>query len=48
MGEPYIRKRIFCGGLDPSIRREAWLFLTDVFPWNSTADEREQLAEQYR
>ncbi|CDH50635.1 gtpase-activating protein gyp7 [Lichtheimia corymbifera JMRC:FSU:9682] len=48
VGEPYIRKRIFCGGLDPSIRREAWLFLTDVFPWNSTADERERLAEQYR
>ncbi|KAI9264262.1 rab-GTPase-TBC domain-containing protein [Phascolomyces articulosus] len=48
VGEPYIRKRIFCGGLDPSIRREAWLFLTNVYPWDSTAAEREKLTSEYR
>ncbi|KAG2218741.1 hypothetical protein INT45_003059, partial [Circinella minor] len=48
VGEPYVRKRIFCGGLDPSIRRDAWLFLTNVYPWDSTTVERERLANKYR
>ncbi|KAI8988873.1 GTPase activating protein Gyp7 [Pilobolus umbonatus] len=40
VGQPVIRKKIFCGGLDPSIRKEAWLFLLGVYPWDSTAHER--------
>ncbi|KAI8147662.1 rab-GTPase-TBC domain-containing protein [Fennellomyces sp. T-0311] len=48
VGEPYVRKRIFCGGLDPEIRKEGWLFLNNVFPWDSTAAEREKLANKYR
>lgn len=40
VGEPVIRKNIFCGGLDPAIRKEAWLFLTGVYPWDSTTVER--------
>ncbi|KAI9311242.1 rab-GTPase-TBC domain-containing protein [Dichotomocladium elegans] len=48
IGVPYVLKRIFCGGLVPAIRFDAWLFLTNVFPWESTAKEREHLAEKYR
>jgi hypothetical protein len=40
VGEPAVRKNIFRGGLDPIIRKEAWLFLTGVYPWDSTAVER--------
>ncbi|KAI7892033.1 GTPase activating protein [Mucor mucedo] len=40
VGEPTVRKHIFRGGLDPAVRKEAWLFLTGVYPWNSTAVER--------
>ncbi|KAG0168373.1 GTPase activating protein [Apophysomyces sp. BC1034] len=43
VGEFYLRKTIFCGGLDPILRKEAWLFLTGVYPWDSTANERRQL-----
>lgn len=40
VGEPAVRKNIFRGGLDQSVRKEAWLFLTGVYPWDSTAVER--------
>lgn len=36
------KDRIFHGGLDPEdgVRKEAWLFLLGVYPWDSTRDER--------
>lgn len=43
VGEPAVRKNIFRGGLEPSIRKEAWLFLTGVYPWTSTAIERNMI-----
>ncbi|KAI9468937.1 MAG: GTPase activating protein [Benjaminiella poitrasii] len=43
--EPVVRKNIFCGGLEPSVRKEAWLFLTGVYPWDSTAAERHKIIE---
>lgn len=38
-----VRQRIFSGGVRPEIRKEAWLFLTSVYPWKSTALERQDL-----
>lgn len=35
--------RIFHGGVDPEVRNEAWLFLLNVYPWDTSADERKQL-----
>jgi TBC1 domain family member 15 len=37
-----VKERIFHGGLDPEdgVRKEAWLFLLGVYPWDSSADER--------
>ena len=36
------KDRIFHGGLDPEdgVRKEAWLFLLEVYSWDSTRDER--------
>ena len=48
VGEPSVRKNIFRGGLEPSIRPEAWLFLTGVYPWNSTAAERDTIKNEKR
>lgn len=38
-----VKERIFHGGLDPKdgVRKEAWLFLLEVFEWDSTAEERQ-------
>jgi hypothetical protein len=37
-----VKERIFHGGLDPEdgVRKEAWLFLLGVYPWDSTSKER--------
>ncbi|KAI9813829.1 MAG: GTPase activating protein [Pycnora praestabilis] len=37
-----VKERIFHGGLDPKdgVRKEAWLFLLEVYEWDSSADER--------
>ncbi|KAI8381458.1 rab-GTPase-TBC domain-containing protein [Radiomyces spectabilis] len=43
VGLPYVRKAIFCGGMVPEIRKDAWLFLNHVFPWDSTSTERLQM-----
>jgi hypothetical protein len=43
-----VRMAIFCGGLDPAVRKVAWLFLTGVYPWSSTADEREKINQEKR
>uniref|UniRef100_A0A6B2L5E7 Rab-GAP TBC domain-containing protein n=1 Tax=Arcella intermedia TaxID=1963864 RepID=A0A6B2L5E7_9EUKA len=41
-----IKKKIFLGGLDPSIRAEAWKYLLDYYPWNSTKAERMSIIEE--
>ncbi|XP_059157121.1 TBC1 domain family member 16-like isoform X2 [Physella acuta] len=38
-----LRKAIFFGGLDASIRHEVWPFLLHYFPFTSTFEEREQI-----
>uniref|UniRef100_A0A5S6QHU0 Rab-GAP TBC domain-containing protein n=1 Tax=Trichuris muris TaxID=70415 RepID=A0A5S6QHU0_TRIMR len=38
-----IRKAIFFSSIDPSLRREAWPFLLDVYPWQSTREQREHI-----
>lgn len=43
-----VKDRIFHGGLNESIRGEAWLFLLDVFPWDSSKAERKTLRESYQ
>ncbi|KAK2628716.1 hypothetical protein QTJ16_001819 [Diplocarpon rosae] len=37
-----VKERIFHGGLDADdgVRKEAWLFLLEVYDWHSTAEER--------
>ncbi|CAO3636194.1 unnamed protein product [Mucor hiemalis] len=48
VAELTVRKNIFRGGLVPEVRAEAWLFLTGVYPWNSTRTERSVIAENKR
>lgn len=45
-----VRERIFHGGLDPNdgVRKEAWLFLLSVYPWDSSADERKAILSSKR
>lgn len=37
-----VKERVFHGGFDENdgVRKEAWLFLLNVYQWDSTADER--------
>lgn len=45
-----VKERIFHGGLDPNdgVRKEAWLFLLGVYPWDSSNDERQALMNSKR
>ncbi|KAL4884039.1 putative GTPase activating protein [Aspergillus karnatakaensis] len=45
-----VKERIFHGGLDPNdgVRKEAWLFLLEVYPWDSNQDERQALMNSRR
>lgn len=39
-----VKDYIFHGGVkDMDLRKEVWLFLLEVYPWDSSRDEREQL-----
>ncbi|XP_054775080.2 TBC1 domain family member 15-like isoform X1 [Lytechinus pictus] len=38
-----VLRRIFRGGLAPSLRKEVWKFLLRYYPWNSTRSERQSL-----
>ncbi|XP_038063442.1 TBC1 domain family member 15-like isoform X2 [Patiria miniata] len=38
-----LQRKIFRGGLVPSLRREVWKFLLKYYPWNSTSKERTAL-----
>ncbi|XP_062388123.1 TBC1 domain family member 16 [Sardina pilchardus] len=43
-----LRKAIFFGGIDPSIRGEVWPFLLRYYSWDSTSEEREAWRLQKR
>ncbi|KAM5135366.1 TBC1 domain family member 16 isoform 2-T2 [Mantella aurantiaca] len=43
-----LRKAIFFGGIDPSLRGEVWPFLLGYYNWESTSEERESLRVQRR
>ncbi|EGX50033.1 hypothetical protein AOL_s00076g384 [Orbilia oligospora ATCC 24927] len=43
-----VKERIFHGGCDAAVRKEAWLFLLEVYPWDSTKDERAALMNSRR
>lgn len=45
-----VKERIFHGGLNPNdgVRKEAWLFLLGVYPWDSSSDERQALMNSKR
>uniref|UniRef100_A0A060T1M3 GTPase-activating protein GYP7 n=1 Tax=Blastobotrys adeninivorans TaxID=409370 RepID=A0A060T1M3_BLAAD len=43
-----VKERVFHGGLAPSVRPEAWLFLLGVVPWDSDAEERKSLLYEKR
>lgn len=38
-----IKRRIFSGGVDPSVRGEVWRFLFGLYPWDSTHAERKAI-----
>ncbi|ODV78328.1 RabGAP/TBC [Suhomyces tanzawaensis NRRL Y-17324] len=42
-----VKSRIFHGGVSDSVRGEVWLFLLEVYPWDSSAEERQVLVESY-
>ncbi len=42
-----LKERIFRGGLESNtLRREAWKFLLNYYPWSSTREERLELIRQ--
>ncbi|KAJ5622973.1 GTPase-activating protein GYP7 [Penicillium lividum] len=45
-----VKERIFHGGLDPNdgARKEAWLFLLEVYPWDSSFEERQAIMNSKR
>ncbi|KAJ6134105.1 hypothetical protein N7523_000427 [Penicillium sp. IBT 18751x] len=45
-----VKERIFHGGLDPNdgVRKEAWLFLLGVYPWDSSHEERQAIMNSKR
>jgi hypothetical protein len=45
-----VKERIFHGGLDPNdgVRKEAWLFLLEVYNWDSSREERQALMNSKR
>ncbi|CAI5760465.1 unnamed protein product [Candida verbasci] len=42
-----LKSRIFHGGLSEEIKREGWLFLLEVYPWESSTEERLVLDQSY-
>ncbi|RCH82125.1 GTPase activating protein, partial [Rhizopus stolonifer] len=41
-----VKKHIFSGGLDMRIRKQAWLFLTGVYAWDSDTQERQRIDQE--
>lgn len=46
--ENEVKERIFHGGLAPAIRSRAWLFLLNVYPWDSCSEERRSILSELR
>lgn len=42
-----VKDRIFHGGLEEDVRKDAWPFLLEIFPWDSSAEDRKVLMESY-
>lgn len=42
-----VKNRVFHGGLHEDIRQEVWLFLLNVYPWDSSEEERKTLRASY-
>lgn len=42
-----VKDRIFHGGLEEDVRKDAWPFLLEIFPWDSSAQDRKVLMESY-
>lgn len=43
-----VKSRIFHGGLESDVRKEAWLFLLGVYPWDLSSKDRDVLFESLR
>ncbi|CCH41833.1 GTPase-activating protein [Wickerhamomyces ciferrii] len=43
-----VKDRIFHGGLSNEVRPEAWLFLLEVVPWDTSSEERKDIIEVLR
>lgn len=43
-----VKDRIFHGGVSPEIRNEVWLFLLDVYPWDSSSEDRRSIISEKR
>lgn len=41
-----LQDRVFGGGCTPEFRKELWPFLLNVYPWNSTVQERAIIMEE--
>ena len=41
-----LQDRIFGGGCQPDLRQQVWPFLLNVYPWNSTLEERAAIMEE--
>lgn len=39
-----LRKYVFFAGMERNLRKEVWPFLLHCYPYNSTYEEREQIA----
>ncbi|KAI8579102.1 hypothetical protein K450DRAFT_199779 [Umbelopsis ramanniana AG] len=48
VGQPYVREAVFRGCLAADARKDAWLFLTGVFPWDSSEEQRELIKKERR
>uniref|UniRef100_A0A8B9L266 TBC1 domain family member 15 n=1 Tax=Astyanax mexicanus TaxID=7994 RepID=A0A8B9L266_ASTMX len=43
---PHLKHLIFKGGLCHAVRKDAWKFLLDYYPWDSTHEERKNLQKR--
>lgn len=43
-----LQDRVFGGGCEPELRAELWPFLLNVYPWDSTLEERLAIMEEKR
>uniref|UniRef100_A0A914HVB8 Rab-GAP TBC domain-containing protein n=1 Tax=Globodera rostochiensis TaxID=31243 RepID=A0A914HVB8_GLORO len=41
-----IRKTVYFSSMEPSLRKELWPFLLRIYPWNSSAEQRESIRNE--